>query len=515
MSLEKKLSKISLELKEKKAQEEKELLEEKLRPIRAKIKDFEVEKHQLEVILNSLKLKLGQKVDEKSVAEGIGMKEYSVNTENKFKKEEGRIDRIIKDNKEALKTLGLESRDQLLENPDFAGDSEILDYKEAKAQKDDLLLSDEALKSRLIALGIEFNQEDFSYEIAEDLVAKKIKDIDYKLSLEKRKTPEGREELKEELTQYFTNKTNAFNISQRHDRVYKLDIGKFNYFGSWKTYDYGKLEAPFPTYLSVETEVEERYPYDIIIPVFTDVFSQRLATALSSNESLKVNFAQKGIEDFVNNQYLPMAKEKINATLRESELRYEATKLGIPFVRYIEDLRRIIEANKNQKIKAQQSLNEIAELERKLPDEELILTEGYIKVPSAQEDYKNFFKENSEREDRLKEAKWEIQVLESRPPKLFGKEKWTAKLNSLKQEREELEQKVSGSEWYLAENEKVYFKAYVSHSLDLLPGEINFKAKTKDLFNSLKKRFEAEIENEESEAVLNLYEKFKDLERKK
>ena len=73
---------------------------------------------------------------------------------------------MINKNQEALKTIGVENKDQLLENSDFSEDEEVISYKKSKGQKENLELSDSALKERLLSLGMTIDQENFSYDFS-------------------------------------------------------------------------------------------------------------------------------------------------------------------------------------------------------------------------------------------------------------------------------------------------------------------------------------------------------------
>ena len=193
MSLQEKLSKLSQNLQETKAEEDKKSQEKELEPIRSRIKELENQKSQIELIKGSLELKSDEKT-------GKGMKEFSTETESKIKKETTQLDTLIEKNKEALKTIGVESLDQLTTNPDFTEDFEVVSYKKSKEQVEDLKMADSALKEKLMTLGINVDTENFSYDSVEMVLAEKLQSLEDELLQEKLKTPEGKQEAVETLS---------------------------------------------------------------------------------------------------------------------------------------------------------------------------------------------------------------------------------------------------------------------------------------------------------------------------
>ncbi len=193
MSLQEKLSKISQNLQETKAEAEKKAQEKELEPIRARIKELENQKNQLDLVKGSLELKSDKDT-------GKGMKEYSKETEEQVKKESTRLDTLTEKNKEALQTMGVENQDQLIDNPEFAEETEVVSYKKAKEQGEGLKMSDASLQEKLKTLGVNIDAESFSYDSAERALTEKLQSVEGELLQEKLKTPEGKEEAIEMLS---------------------------------------------------------------------------------------------------------------------------------------------------------------------------------------------------------------------------------------------------------------------------------------------------------------------------
>lgn len=193
MSLQEKLSKISQDLQEAKSETEKKSQEKELEPIRLRIKELENQKYQLDLIKGSLELKSGEKT-------GKGMKEYSKKIEEQEQKESIHLDTLIEKNKDVLQTMGVENKDQLMENQEFSEEPEVVNYKNAKEENTNLEMSDSILKEKLKTLGINTDEENFSYDSVEKLLIEKTESIESELLQEKLKTPEGKQETIEVLS---------------------------------------------------------------------------------------------------------------------------------------------------------------------------------------------------------------------------------------------------------------------------------------------------------------------------
>jgi len=194
MSLKEKLSKISQDLQKTKAETEKEAQEKELEPVRLRIKELENQKNQLNLIKGSLELK-------SSTETGKGMREYSEETHKQVQKESTHLDDLINENKEALQKIGIENKDQFVKNSEFAEESEVVSYKKAKEEVANLETSDSALKEKLKTLGVSIDEESFSYDSAEKALSEKLQSLKDELLQEKIKTPEGKEEVANALSE--------------------------------------------------------------------------------------------------------------------------------------------------------------------------------------------------------------------------------------------------------------------------------------------------------------------------
>ncbi len=174
--------------------EKDEALRIELEPTRQKIEDLENKKQQLELIKNSLIFK---GTDDES----LGMIDYSEKVVGRKETEEEGLNNLIKNHKDVLEPLHINSVEELVSNPDFESEPEVLSYKEAAKNRDELISSDSVLYNKLIELDIiKIDDKDLkshngllSYEKAENKIDKKLELIEQELTIEKAKTPEGAE----------------------------------------------------------------------------------------------------------------------------------------------------------------------------------------------------------------------------------------------------------------------------------------------------------------------------------
>jgi hypothetical protein len=249
MSLQEKLSQMSGELEEKRRAEEKlaeekriadeqalkekELADEKereeqeaaakdaeLAPVRANISSLEESKWKADLIRNSMP----------------GMKQYAADVEGGIEKEGTTLDTLINTHKDALQTAGVENREQLVAHPEFGQEPEVENFNKAVNAGAEVAEADNSLRQKLIDLGIEVPAEKFSYDTAGAALAEHIPSIDEKLILEKLKTPEGREEAVEMLSEQIEGSM------EKNKLVLDERTGEFK-FSTAGIYDYDKKDV--------------------------------------------------------------------------------------------------------------------------------------------------------------------------------------------------------------------------------------------------------------------------------
>jgi hypothetical protein len=241
LSLKEKLARISEEAKGKKAEEESKNEAKRLAPVYKHIKELEESRRQFDLIKGSLEIKTGSAEPKFGGKMGLGMEEYTNETDKSVQKNEGALDSLIAENEEAMEVLGLSDqeviytlkkdskkseeptpgdiklhkRTKIAEHEDFDNTKEVVAYKKSGEQKKGLAMSDAALQKKLIKLGVEISEEDkneFSYQKIEQVVDEKIKKLDEELLSEKMKTPEGRIEAVDILAEEFAMNTGSFEI---------------------------------------------------------------------------------------------------------------------------------------------------------------------------------------------------------------------------------------------------------------------------------------------------------------
>ena len=194
MSLAEKLSQIAKNLEEEKVLVAQESTDQELSPVRTRITELEKQRAELDRIKGSLELQAGNGV-------GIGMREYTEETDRALNKDSEHLDALLQSNEEVLKSLNIDSKERLVENPEFAQEPEILAYKKSTEKKRGLESSNLALREKLLSLGLIEEEHPFSYDSAESALATKLDSLDSQLLQEKLKTPEGKEEAIEMLAQ--------------------------------------------------------------------------------------------------------------------------------------------------------------------------------------------------------------------------------------------------------------------------------------------------------------------------
>lgn len=187
MSLTEKLSQMSEEL-------EKQKQEKIFTPIREKIEGLEHIKEHLEYILDNLNF---SPEDEES----FGMRSYPMKVADDKTKSTEYLNSLIRENKEVLSPLGVDSIAKLIENPIAEGTPEVSEYSRTNEAEADLKDADQSLFSKLIEYGV-INENDnsistndgfVSYEKAAQKIKRRLETLEEEILLEKIKTPEGGE----------------------------------------------------------------------------------------------------------------------------------------------------------------------------------------------------------------------------------------------------------------------------------------------------------------------------------
>lgn len=222
MSLAEKISNISGAIKEEKISEMESKQNEALEPVRAKIKDLEKKKFNLEMLKNSLDYKREKNDD------GLGMKEYSSQVSGAKEKHAKKLEKIIVDNPEAMEKLEVKDINDLVDNEELNKEEEIVNYKESVKENEGLQLSDEQLKKRLADLGVEMGEEDFSYELASQKIDNSLEELNNELAIEQLKTPEGRNEVINNLAEDFSaSSKDIYNLSlEKNNQQKKGSLGE-------------------------------------------------------------------------------------------------------------------------------------------------------------------------------------------------------------------------------------------------------------------------------------------------
>ena len=296
MSLAEKLKQKSQELEQEKAATHQDIQEKELEPVRARIAEIEKNKHRLLILKNSLSLRSDAKTET-----GIGMQEYSAETKSNVQKESKRLDTLMSEHSEVLKGMGVENREQLAANEEFAAEPEVVSYKGALKEQENISSAHAAFKNRLAELWL---PPESSYEVAEKMIGEKILALDQELMQEKMKTPEGKEaaiemlsrKLEGEIPEMAFSKekksdgyTFSLSMSHRNANITIADpasSGKFNNLREVRL---------VPSDL---TELEQKYGVEISGEAVRKAYAHKIDQAFESfdKENERANDILRGLE---------------------------------------------------------------------------------------------------------------------------------------------------------------------------------------------------------------------------
>jgi hypothetical protein len=276
MSLQEKLSRFAKNLQETKAETERQDLEGQLEPIRAKIEELENEKYKLELVRNSLGLHSGEKV-------GKGMREYSEDINEQVKKESTNLDTLVDKNREVLQAMGIESKDQLVEDEEFSKESEIVNYKKAKGESADLVVADDSLKEKLKTLGVSIDENNFSYDSVESALAERLQSLEQEILQEKLKTPEGKESVVETLSKDLEGVIPQMSVSKDDENaIQSFDLaqgrGKITTLGEVRFEGWDRVKL-LPEEMAA---LEETYGEEVVKAALLKAYDNKVGLAFES-----------------------------------------------------------------------------------------------------------------------------------------------------------------------------------------------------------------------------------------
>ncbi len=427
--------------------QEKENLD--LKPIRLNIKKLDKEKKNLEIIKGSLDFKA---VDNSTNNEG--MQDYSLNTEKGIKTEEDQLDSLIVEHKEALASVGIENREQLISNPDYTEEEEVVDYKKALERGEDLKISDAKLKEKLQSYGIEIDDDNFSYEAASRAVEEKLKLVTSELINEKLKTPEGREDITKDLTEEFEKNTGELqlhsssirdksidrgNTNYNHDESFGINLGKDSFYVERKD-DKTMVNRWLNIKLVPDNfeQAKEIYGLEITELALEKAYQNKVHNAFVAWNEKKNNVTEDEAKH--ENIVFDAVKNVIAAQLKRKELAQEIQEGGTEIGSKILFLESKVEKMARNKKEAIKMIDAINDIQADLPQEESIRLEGNcVFIESIEKEYYELGTNLPLKKKALEAKKSELAKQEISKPTLFGKDKWQKNLDALKIEKNELE----------------------------------------------------------------------------
>lgn len=332
MALKDKLENISQQINVEKEEKKKNEESERLKPIREEIKKKEKEIFDLEIIKNSLDFKSDQN------KKNEGMTEYAESTTNKKKKIKAELESIANANSEALEKMGVKNIDDLASNPEFAEEEEVVAYKEAGAQESDLVLSDTKLKNRLAELGIEINDDNFSYKTASEEISKRLDVLNNELMAEKFKTPEGKEEAEEMLVKHFEKEIPKMevsgirkNISSRGTEFFSASMRIGRDLREFEMLENGAKEVTKNSYYGFQLpkdfpEQSEKYGVEFVAEALKKAYSANLKEAFVKADE-NINEGARGALEKLKNVSPETAREAYQLAMVFEKKKGEALKI--------------------------------------------------------------------------------------------------------------------------------------------------------------------------------------------
>ncbi len=313
MSLEAKLANLSNQLEAKKQEQLQIEEEERLKPIRERVKELENQWHQLDIIKGSLEFKSGQE-------KGLGMAEYAKETDEQLKQKTNKIDGLITKHSAALQELNIKDRDELVAKEDFANEPEVVEFKTAVGKTAEINLSDAALQTKLADLGIALETDKFSYEAAAKAVTEKMEILEKELTQEKIKTPEGREEVIVKLAEKFDNTLPKIKLFSYPERQYEFELTgtNDNHFRAHISIHNNK--ANFDKWWDARlvsgdvTKLEKEYGRDIVDLAIKKTYNNKFSAAIKLFDEQHANVL--AFNEHIK-KISPAEKEKTRELLKE------------------------------------------------------------------------------------------------------------------------------------------------------------------------------------------------------
>jgi hypothetical protein len=327
---------------------------EELRPIRDNISRLDGEERLLRLIAWSLAMKSG-------ASTGKGMAEYKTEatTENEAKGK--KLEALVEENREILSGMGISKKEDLLEQEEFSGEQEAVDYKGSLTKMAGIGEADEALKERLTSLGVSLGEEKFSYESAGKAVTERLAVMDDELIALKLKTPEGHKEAVRQLAERIDkNEIPQMQLSGDHRSEFtKIEIAGDPY--AYQSYDSSKKSLSVRIYAP-----SDEYGRETKKPPEFDGWEQ-----LKVPEGLP-QIAKKYGDDVAREVFQHAYNEKVGAIIDDREKRIGALR---------EDLKRYEAGHREGATKKYREFLNVVETFRKTMDGQRaeLITRGFIK----------------------------------------------------------------------------------------------------------------------------------------
>lgn len=447
MSLKEKLPILSQESANAKEQKRIQAQDKELEPVRSKIKELESQKFKINNVIGALELN-------ESHGTGMGIKKHSEVIKQDAEKHTGVLIDLInnEDHQEYIKEHKLDTHEKLVDH--FKNDedaTEVHDYLDAKKNEKGLEMSDSALQERLETLGINIEAENFTYELAENLLKEKLKPIEDELIQGKLKTPEGKveiinsvgKELADDISAYISN--NKSEDKPEFELASGYSLYSFNVGGRRGTYTPNSVEKLKSNYGADLAEEAIKKSYEIKIDQVSKQYNS--SEHLSEEDQKRLDISKR---EKLNKINLTIDRELKRRELVEEIHRQDPEykpnhEVEVEADQYdARDFKNRIAEFERQKKDARDLLAQLTKLETQLPQEKLVFDGEKVMIPSIAKQLEEVDNNSQANTDIYNKKMTEYnETGKNKPKREFGvipdgENKWQAILNTLAEKSQKM-----------------------------------------------------------------------------
>lgn len=209
------------------------------------------------------------------------------------------LDALMEKHQDVLKDLGVQDREHIVANEEFTEAPEVVAYKKATEQSENLTLANDTVREELSGLGITL-PENFTYDEVEKCVKEKRDSLDEELLAEKLKTPEGKAEAVGRIAEELKSKIPGTTLVKEKDKT-EVTLGSGYQKATISISKDGVKFIDWKNARLVPEEiggVEKTYGADIGKEALKEAYGKNIDRAFDNfdKNGEQVNFLLKGLE---------------------------------------------------------------------------------------------------------------------------------------------------------------------------------------------------------------------------